>query len=65
VYPSKEGVSVYWRDVTERKRTEEALRESERKFSVIHDKAPFAIALARLPEGVIVEVNNAWVRMYG
>jgi PAS domain S-box-containing protein len=64
-YPSKEGVSVYWTDVTDRKRAEEALRESERKFSVIHDKAAFAIALARFPEGTIVDVNEAWVRMYG
>ena len=33
-YPSREGLSVYFRDVTERKRAEEALRqvrEAERK----------------------------------
>lgn len=52
-------------DVTQRKQMEGALRESEQKFSVIYDKAAFAIALARLPEGVIVDVNEAWVKMYG
>ena len=30
-YPSEEGVSVYFRDVTERKRAEEALRDSDRR----------------------------------
>ena len=29
VYPTKEGLSVYWRDITERKRAEEQLRRSE------------------------------------
>jgi len=29
VYPTKEGLSVYWRDITERKREEEQLRRSE------------------------------------
>jgi PAS domain S-box-containing protein len=29
LYPTKEGLSIYWRDITERKRTEAALRYSE------------------------------------
>jgi PAS domain S-box-containing protein len=34
-YPSKNGISVFTRDVTERKRTDEALRESEELLSNI------------------------------
>ncbi|HZR47013.1 MAG TPA: PAS domain S-box protein, partial [Candidatus Manganitrophaceae bacterium] len=56
------GIAV---DVTKRKEMEEALRESELKFSIIYDKAPFAVALADLPDGAIIDVNNAWVEMYG
>jgi PAS domain S-box-containing protein len=52
-------------DVTRRKQMEEALRESEQKFSIIYDKAAFAIMLARLPEQDIVDVNDAWVELYG
>src|SRR5829696_2301161 len=31
-YPSEEGLSVYYRDITERKRAEETLRESEERY---------------------------------
>ena len=31
VYPTKEGLSVYWREITDRKQAEEALRESNRR----------------------------------
>lgn len=49
---------------TRRKELEEALYENEQKLAVIFN-APFAIALARLPDGVIVDVNDAWVEIYG
>ncbi len=32
VYPTPEGISVYFLDITERKRVEEALRESENRL---------------------------------
>ena len=49
----------------ERERGEETLRESEHKFSLVFEKASFAIALAKLPDGIIVDVNPAWVEMFG
>jgi PAS domain S-box-containing protein len=52
-------------DTTERRRAEETFRESEHRFSVVFDKASFAVALAKLPEGTIVDVNPAWVEMFG
>jgi PAS domain S-box-containing protein len=58
-------MAVLVEDVTERRRTEQALRESERRYLAIHDRAPFAIALYRQPEGTLVEVNPAWERMFG
>lgn len=51
-------------DFTERKRMEEALRDGEERFSVIHDKAPFAIALTQVPDAVIVSVNDAFLRLF-
>lgn len=52
-------------EMIERKRAEEILRESEQKFSLIYDKAPFAIALSKLSEGVIVNINEAWTEIFG
>lgn len=52
IYPSKDGLFVYFRDVSERKRAEEALRRSEQtawekvaEISVIYDSAPVGLGL--------------------
>jgi PAS domain S-box len=58
-------VQGIFQDITERKRAEEALRENEQKFSIIYYKAPFAAALSKLPDGVIVDVNEAFERVFG
>lgn len=34
-YPSEEGLAVYFRDITERKAAQEAMRESEERFRII------------------------------
>ncbi len=47
-------------DITERKQTEEMLRESEQKFSTLFEKSSLAISLSRLPNGVIVNINEAF-----
>jgi PAS domain S-box-containing protein len=52
-------------DISERKQAEQALRESEQKFSILFEKAAFAIALSRLSDGVIVNVNEAFERVFG
>ncbi|MBE0481642.1 MAG: PAS domain S-box protein, partial [Dehalococcoidia bacterium] len=40
VYPSGEGLAVFIKDVTERKRAENALRESEEKFKSLAEYSP-------------------------
>jgi two-component system sensor histidine kinase/response regulator len=52
------------RDVTERKRTEEALRESEERFSGAFEHAPIGMALVS-PDGRWLKVNRALCDLLG
>lgn len=44
---------------------EHALRTSEEKFRTLFHSGHFAIQLARIPDGELVDVNQAWQSMFG
>jgi two-component system, cell cycle sensor histidine kinase and response regulator CckA len=51
-----------------RKQAEEKLQQSEQiaeKFSTLFHTAPFAMALATAPDGVLYDVNQAWLDLAG
>ena len=52
-------------DITDRKRVGEALRLSEEKFATCFAVNPAAIAMTRLEDGLIIEVNETWQAMFG
>jgi PAS domain S-box-containing protein len=52
-------------DVTDRKRAEEALRQSEEKFSRLFLLSPDAIALTHLGTGCLRDVNEAFAELFG
>ncbi len=52
-------------DVTERKRADEAIRQSEKRFSQAFHASPVPIVLTTLADGRYVEVNDAWLQHMG
>ena len=64
-FPSTDGLSVYFDDITERKRSEEALKESESNYRTIFDAVDDAIFVHDIETGAIVDVNQKMCDMYG
>jgi two-component system, cell cycle sensor histidine kinase and response regulator CckA len=65
VVEGKRYLQVIARDITERKRVEEALRQSELSYRTIFDSATDAIFLHDAETGRILEVNEAACRLWG
>jgi PAS domain S-box-containing protein len=60
-YPTKDGLSVFVKDISERKKAEETLRESEEKYKNLFESAMDAIVTLDL-KGSITAVNNSVLR---
>jgi two-component system cell cycle sensor histidine kinase/response regulator CckA len=57
------GIQGILVDISERKRAEEVLRESEKKFRTLFDSSPQAIALTDIKTGRIIDVNDTFCRL--
>ncbi len=63
-YPTGDGLSVFFRDVTERRNAEERLRESERNFRALANSIPQLAWMAE-PTGWIFWYNERWFEYTG
>jgi len=53
------------RDMTERRESEEALRQSEQRFSRIFQTAPVCIGITRIDDGRFIDVNESFLELVG
>ena len=60
----KRGYGVVGLEINERKRAEEALRQSEERFRVAFEEAPMGIIMA-VGDGVLVRANRTFCQMSG
>ncbi|MFZ1916557.1 MAG: PAS domain S-box protein [Terriglobales bacterium] len=58
------GAVVTFLDISDRKRTEQALRQSEEKYRELFENAPYGIFRSQL-DGALLDVNPALVEMLG
>ncbi len=63
--PSVQAIVINARDVTERKRAEEKLHQSEELFSKAFLASPVAITIATLTEGRFIDVNDSFLQLMG
>jgi len=63
-YPSRGGVSVFVKDITERKQAEEALRESEERYRALFDRSLDCIYVHDF-EGNFLDANKTALKLLG
>ncbi|MBI1751749.1 MAG: PAS domain S-box protein [Acidobacteria bacterium] len=59
------GIVVFSEDITESKQAEDALRASREMFASAFAENPAAIALTRLEDGLVLDVNTTWETLTG
>jgi PAS domain S-box-containing protein len=63
IYPSPEGISIYFHEITERKRTEQALARSEEKFRALAETTSAAIFIQQ--GGQLIYANRRAMELTG
>lgn len=62
IYPTPEGISIYFQDITERKLMEATLRDSEARFRAIIETGPECVKMVG-PDGRLKFMNQAGLDM--
>ncbi|PKP32291.1 MAG: hypothetical protein CVT99_06020 [Bacteroidetes bacterium HGW-Bacteroidetes-16] len=57
--------AAYEKNIAGQKQTDGALLQSEHKFFVLFNKSAYPASLSKLPDGIIIDVNEAFEREFG
>lgn len=64
-----DGTPLYWQgtliDITEQKKLQESIRQSEDRFRKAFQASPIATCITTLKEGIFLDVNDAYLRLSG
>lgn len=58
-------IVAFIRDITDRKRAEDELRRSERKFAAAYQNTPLLMGISLKEDGTYLDVNETFVRLTG
>jgi PAS domain S-box-containing protein len=64
IYPSKDGLTVFFKDITDIKLIQETLKKKEEKYHTLIEQASDGIVITDM-EGIILEVNKSIQQMVG
>ncbi|MFD2112078.1 PAS domain S-box protein [Thiorhodococcus fuscus] len=64
-YGDERVILANTRDISERKRNETALRQSEERFAKAFHANPVAMIISTMNEGRIIDANDCWLRLVG
>lgn len=64
-YPSPTGLTIYVKDITERRKAEQALQESEKKFQKVFHNNPDMIAIISMEDYRFMDVNQSCLEIMG
>ncbi|MGZ9234788.1 MAG: PAS domain S-box protein, partial [Anaerolineales bacterium] len=59
------GVVAVNVDISEHKKAEQALRQSEERFAKAFHATPDAIIISRMADGLVIEANEGWRKLFG
>lgn len=63
IYPYQKGVSVFYKDIHDRKVMEEILRKSEERFNKVFHSSPAMMSINHMETGRYIDVNESWLRV--
>ncbi len=64
VYPAEDGISIFTKDITERKQMEERLKESEEQYRGLFENSKDAVTI-NTPEGKFIDFNQSFLNLLG